>query len=66
MTGDTMAWFEDRGVPLKIEDDGRVFPTSDDSQTVINCFEEAARNYGIEILLKHALKNITKIMPIGI
>lgn len=60
MTGDTMAWFEDRGVPLKIEDDGRVFPTSDDSQTVINCFEEAARNYGIEILLKHALKNITK------
>lgn len=60
MTGDTMAWFEDRGVPLKIEEDGRVFPTSDRSETVIDCFEMATHKYGIEILVKHALKNITK------
>ena len=38
MTGDTMAWFESRGVPLKIEDDGRVFPVSNSSQTIIDCF----------------------------
>lgn len=60
MTGDTMAWFEDRGVPLKIEDDGRVFPTSDRSETVINCFDVATRKYGIDVLVKHALKNINK------
>ena len=60
MTGDTMAWFDDRGVTLKIEDDGRVFPISNSSETVINCFKEAAQKYGIDILVKHALKNITK------
>lgn len=49
MTGDTMAWFEARGVPLKIEDDGRVFPTSDDSQSIIDCLRQAAQAAGVEI-----------------
>lgn len=60
MTGDTMAWFEERNVPLKIEDDGRVFPTSNSSETIINCFEAEAKKYGIQILLKHALKDLRK------
>ena len=38
MTGDTMAWFEERGVELKIEDDGRIFPISNSSQTIIDYF----------------------------
>src|SRR5580698_11077075 len=34
---DTVAWFEARGVKLKTESDGRMFPTSDSSQTIIDC-----------------------------
>lgn len=49
MTGDTMQWFEDRGVPLKIEEDGRVFPQSDTSQSIIDCFLEEAESLGVEI-----------------
>ncbi len=46
---ETMDWFESRGVPLKIESDNRVFPESDDSQSVIDCFQKAARDSGVEI-----------------
>ena len=49
MTGDTMAWFEERGVALKIEDDGRIFPVSNSSQTIIDCFLNEAQKYNIEI-----------------
>ena len=38
MTGDMMGWLGERGVETKIGDDGRVFPISDDSQTIIDCF----------------------------
>jgi predicted Rossmann fold flavoprotein len=47
MTGDTMEWFEKRGVPLKIEDDNRIFPESNSSQTIIDCFLESAKNVGV-------------------
>ncbi len=47
MTGDTLEWFENRGVPLKIEDDNRVFPASNSSQTIIDCFLESAKNAGV-------------------
>jgi len=50
MTGDTMEWFENRGVPLKIEDDNRIFPESNSSQTIINCFLESAENAGVKVL----------------
>lgn len=46
---DTMSWFEDRGVALKIEDDTRVFPVSDSSQSIIDCLSRAARDAGVEI-----------------
>ena len=38
--GDTIAWFADRGVELKVEEDGRMFPITDKSQTIIDCFIE--------------------------
>ncbi|HNS47439.1 MAG TPA: NAD(P)/FAD-dependent oxidoreductase [Bacteroidales bacterium] len=36
--GDTVQWFEDRGVPLKVEEDGRMFPASNRSQSIVDCF----------------------------
>lgn len=57
MTGDTIEWFDRHGVALKIEDDGRIFPVSDSSETIINCFLSEAKRYGIEILKNHAVKN---------
>lgn len=45
---DTVAWFEGRGVPLKTEEDGRMFPVTDRSQTVIDCLTGAARDAGVE------------------
>ena len=58
MTGDTMDWFEKRGVALKIEEDGRIFPVSNSSQTIIDCFINEARKNNVHILYNHALKSI--------
>ena len=58
MTGDTMAWFEYRGVPLKIEDDGRVFPVSNSSQTIIDCFLKQSQKYDIKLKKNHAVRSI--------
>lgn len=60
MTGDTIEWFEKRGVELKIEEDGRMFPVSDSSQTIINCFLFEAKKFGVEILLNQSAKEIQK------
>jgi predicted Rossmann fold flavoprotein len=46
---DTISWFERRGVPLKVEADGRMFPTTDSSATVIDCLGTAARNLEVEV-----------------
>ena len=46
---DTVKWFEARGVVLKTEADGRMFPTTDQSQTIINCLTNAARAAGVEL-----------------
>ena len=58
MTGDTIAWFEERGVPLKIEEDGRMFPMSNSSQTIIDCFLEEAKKHKVEVLYNHAVKTV--------
>ena len=58
MTGDTIDWFEKRGVALKIEDDGRMFPESNTSQTIIDCFLNEAKKYHVEILYSHSLKTM--------
>ncbi len=49
MTGDMMAWLEKRGVDLKIEEDGRIFPITDSSQTIIDCFINETERLGIEV-----------------
>ena len=46
---DTMEWFERRGVRLKAEEDGRVFPTTDDSGTIVDCLLQAAAEAGVEV-----------------
>lgn len=49
---DTIQWFLDRGVELKTEDDGRIFPTTDSSQTIIDCLIREAHRVGVEIKLR--------------
>ena len=58
MTGDTIEWFEKRGVELKIEEDGRMFPVSNSSQTIIDCFLSEAKKYDVAVLLGHSVKAI--------
>ena len=60
MTGDTMEWFENRGVPLKIEDDNRIFPESNSSQTIVDCFLESAKNAGVVLKTSARVDDITK------
>lgn len=62
MTGDTIEWFEKRGVALKIEDDGRMFPVSDSSQTIIDCFLNEAQKHGVEVLTNQP---VTSLKPVG-
>ncbi len=57
-SGDTMEWFEQRGVSLKIEDDNRIFPVSDSSQTIIDCFLAEAQKYKIDILTGESVKSL--------
>lgn len=64
MTGDTIEWFEKRNVELKIEEDGRMFPISDSSQTIIDCFLSEAKKLGISILTNHSVQNFTPINDI--
>src|SRR5262249_5004610 len=57
---DTIEWFENRGVKLKVENDGRIFPTTDDSRTIADCLINAARQSGIEIRLGARVKEIKR------
>ncbi len=57
--GDTIAWFAERGVELKIEDDGRMFPVTDSSQTIIDCFLKEIDKYNIDIRYQTAVESIT-------
>ncbi|WP_395045211.1 NAD(P)/FAD-dependent oxidoreductase [Flavobacterium sp.] len=59
-SGDTIDWFEKKGVELKIEDDGRMFPISDSSQTIIDCFQDAAKKLGIDILINQSVQSLFK------
>jgi len=58
MTGDTFEWFDNRGVPLKIESDNRVFPEANTSQAIIDCFENAVDTLGIKLLKNHGVNAI--------
>ncbi|MFZ6052074.1 BaiN/RdsA family NAD(P)/FAD-dependent oxidoreductase [Halocola ammonii] len=58
--GDTMGWYEDRGVELKIEDDNRVFPVSNSSESIIHCLRESARQADVQVHFKEGITNISK------
>lgn len=57
-TIDTINWFESRGVRLKTEDDGRMFPVSDSSQSIINCLLAEAQKHGVEIRMKAEMTDL--------
>lgn len=60
-SGDTVSFFEERGVPLKIEEDGRMFPASNSSQTIIDCFQNECTRLGIQILRHSTVTNFHKV-----
>lgn len=55
---DTFDWFQSRGVTLKIESDGRVFPTSDSSQSIIDCLQREAVKLKIRILISTGIREL--------
>ena len=57
---DTMEWFESRGVKLKTEADGRMFPVTDDSNTIAECLRESARKAGVKVELGTSLLGVEK------
>ena len=59
-TTDIINWFEERTVKLKTEDDGRMFPVTDSSQTIINCLLQEANKFGVEILMNREVKKVEK------
>ncbi|HCM34983.1 NAD(P)/FAD-dependent oxidoreductase [Chryseobacterium sp.] len=59
--GDTMEWFDQRNVPLKIENDNRTFPESNSSQTIINTFLNETQKKNVNVKTKCAVKEIEKL-----
>lgn len=57
-TTDTIKWFEERGVKVKAEKDGRMFPVSDSSESIIDCLLHEANKYGVEIRMNYEVKSI--------
>jgi hypothetical protein len=57
---DTVAWFESRGVKLKIESDRRMFPTTDSSQTIIDCLLSAAQEAGVKLKTNCGAESVAK------
>jgi predicted Rossmann fold flavoprotein len=56
---DTIQWFAERGVEIKAEPDGRMFPITDDSQTIIDCFHQAAQAAGVQLRKECAVKSLS-------
>jgi len=57
---DVVDWFERKGITLKVEADGRIFPVTNSSQTIIDCFLEEAKRNDIEITLNEAVTKVEK------
>jgi predicted Rossmann fold flavoprotein len=64
MPQDMIAWLQARGVSVKAEEDGRMFPTTDDSQTIIDCFMEEARHLGVQTRLRIGVQQL-EVLPTG-
>ncbi|MGA3008102.1 MAG: NAD(P)/FAD-dependent oxidoreductase [Opitutaceae bacterium] len=56
---DTLAWFAARGVELKTEADGRMFPTTDDSATIVDCLQQAAVRAGVRLVTRCGVADVT-------
>ncbi|WP_447641186.1 MULTISPECIES: NAD(P)/FAD-dependent oxidoreductase [Chitinophagaceae] len=57
---DTIKWFEERGVSLKVEKDGRMFPSTNSSQTIIDCFMREANRYHVSIYMNASVEHLGK------
>ena len=60
---DTVRWFETRGVKLKVEADGRMFPVTDKSETIIDCLVRAAREAGVEMTANRGVVSVARQGP---
>jgi predicted flavoprotein YhiN len=58
---DTVVWFESHGIKLKTERDGRMFPVSDSSQTIIDCLMNAAKSAGVKLRSNCGVERVTKL-----
>lgn len=57
-TTDTIQWFAERDVPLKTEADGRMFPVTNTSQSIVDCLMKEANRYGVEIRMSSDVKSL--------
>lgn len=57
---DTVEWFAKRGVPLVAEDDGRMFPNTNTSETIIQCFLDSAKAAGVHLQLNHKVESVRR------
>ena len=60
-TKNTIQWFAKNGVTLHTEKDGRMFPTSNNSETIIDCFLQKVHQYQIKVLTGHEVVNVEKL-----
>ncbi|MDB6115223.1 MAG: hypothetical protein JWQ62_2168, partial [Lacunisphaera sp.] len=60
---DTVEWFASRGVELKTEADGRMFPVTDNSQTIVDCLQGAAEKAGVRVRLQTGIKQVERGVP---
>ncbi|MEL6535868.1 MAG: NAD(P)/FAD-dependent oxidoreductase [Bacteroidota bacterium] len=62
---DTVAWFAKRGVTLKVEEDGRMFPVTDNSQTIIDCLTGEAKRLGVQVRVGSGVKKMETLAKGG-
>lgn len=61
MCQDMIQWLEENGVPTKVEDDGRVFPRSNSSQSIISCYQNQCEKLGVEVLIGSGVEGFSFI-----
>ena len=57
----TVAWFRERGIPLKTEEDGRMFPVTDDSETIVECLMRSAQKAGVRIHTHAGIERVRRM-----
>lgn len=62
---DTINWFASHGVELYPEEDGRMFPVTNSSQTIVDCLVQSAERAGVEVRYRHTVQNVEKAQPGG-